>query len=97
MFGSNPILNKSLRAPLEQGYHPELGKLELLDNEDTHNYQSLIGYLQLDISLGKYDIFKHVMIMSSSRSAPLWGHLDHVNRIYEYLDKISLACIRLFT
>ena len=32
MFGKNPKVHKSFRAPLEQVYHPYLDTLELLDN-----------------------------------------------------------------
>ena len=32
MFGTNTKLNKSGRAPLEQGHHPDIETSELLDN-----------------------------------------------------------------
>ena len=38
MFGSNPILNKYLRFPLEHGGHQDVDTLEFLYNNYTHKY-----------------------------------------------------------
>ena len=70
IFGTKTKLHKSVRSPLEQCYHLELDTSEILDSEDTHKYQSLIGSLQWDISLVIFGICTHVMIMSSFVSAP---------------------------
>ena len=64
-----------------------------MNNEDTQNYHSLIGYLQWDIYLGRFDICTHVITMYRFIYAPHQSHMGHMQRIYEYLDKMSNACI----
>ena len=76
MFGSNPKINKASRAPLEHGDNPEIETSELSDNDNTQKYQSCIGYLQWDVSLGLSDVCKHVMTVSTFRYAPCQGHMD---------------------
>ena len=93
MFGTNPKLHKSVRAPLEKGYNTDFDILELLDNEDTHKYQSLTGYLQWTIYLGIFDIFTYVMTMNIFRSTQIQVHMERVKRIYVYLDKLRNECI----
>ena len=88
MFGTNTKLNNSVRDTLEQGDHTELDTSELLDNGDKQKYKSVIGYLQWDIYLGRFEICTHVMKMSSFRSAPVQGHMEWVKRINEYLHKM---------
>ena len=46
IFGTNTKIHKYVRDPLEQGDHPDLDKSELLDNEDTQKYPSLIFSLK---------------------------------------------------
>ena len=96
MFGTKKKLHKSVRYPLEQGDHPELETSDILDNEDTHKYKYLIGYLQWDISLGIFYIFTHVMKVSIFRSSPRQGCMDQANWIYAYMDKMINACIRVW-
>ena len=69
----------------------------MLDNEDNHKYQYLIGYLQWTISLGIFDIYIHVMKISSFRYAQRQGHIDQTKRIYAYLDKTRNAWIQVQT
>ena len=97
MFGTKPKLNKYLRSPLEQGDHSELDTSDLLDNEDTHKCQSLIGSLQWYISLGVFEICIHVMKMSIFRYSPHQVCMDQVKRLYAYLDKMRNLCIRVWT
>ena len=87
MFGEKP--STSAQSPLEHGDHPELDDSELLDPERVQKYQSLIGSLQWCISLGRFDIGCAVMSMSSFRSAPCVGHLNHLKRICGYLVKMK--------
>ena len=75
MFGTKTKLHKSVISPLEQGDHPELDTSELLDDEDTHKYQSLVGSLHWDISLDIFDIFTHAITMSSFGYVPCQGHV----------------------
>ena len=87
MFGRNPNLHNSVRSPLQQGDCPELDISELLDSEDTQKYQSLIGSLKWDISLGVFDILTHVMTISSFIYATRQCRTDQMKRIYAYMDK----------
>jgi hypothetical protein len=95
MFGEKPRLN--VYSPLEKGDHPELDDTELLDENGTQQYQSLIGSLQWSISLGRLDICTAVMTMSSFLAVPKRGHLDRAKRICCYLARMKHAAIRFCT
>ena len=95
MFGSKPSTN--MYSPLEKGDHPELDDSEYLDPSGIQQYQSLIGSLQWVISLGRFDIATAVMTMSSFRSAPQRGHLNHLRRVCGYLTKMKHAMLRFRT
>ena len=86
MFGTNTKLNKYVREPLEQGDNPELDTSEMLDNEYSQKYQSLIFSLEWYISLKRFVICSPVMIMSSFIS----GHMNWVKRSYAYLEKLGI-------
>ena len=94
MFESKPQL---VTSPIEKGDNPELDTTELLDADQTQNYQSLIGALQWAVSIGRFDIQTAVMSMSSFRAAPRIGHLKRVKRIFGYLAKMNEATIRVRT
>jgi hypothetical protein len=93
MFGSYPKTN--VQSPLEKGDHPELDTSDLLDDEGTQKYQTLIGCMQWAVSIGRLDITTAVMTMSSFRALPRIGHLDRVKRIYSYLAKFKTAALRI--
>jgi hypothetical protein len=76
MFGEKPRLN--VYFPLEKGDHPETDDSELLDENGTQQYQSLIGSLQWSTSLGRLDICTAVMKLSSFRSVPSIYKRDYV-------------------
>ena len=97
IFGTKPKIHKSVRSPLEQGGHTYLDTSEPLDNEYNQKYQHLIGSLQWNIYLGRFDIYTHVMTIYRFISAPSQGQMDHVNRIYSQQDKMMNACIKLRT
>ena len=94
IFGTNP---KQYASPLEKGDHPELDTTELLDDEETKIYQSLIGALQWVIQIGRFDIATAVMTLSRFRACPRKGHLDRVKRIHGYLFKMKFGTIRIRT
>ena len=94
IFGSNP---KPATSPLVKGDHPELDTSELLDDEKTKLYQSLIGALQWVIQIGRFDVAPAVMTMSRFRAMPREGHLDRVKRIFGYLTKMRHGKIRILT
>ena len=95
MFGHPP--KQVVTSPIEKNDHPELDTSELLDEDWTQKYQSLIGALQWVISIGRFDVQTSVMTLSSFRSAPRRGHLDRVKRIFGYLAKMKHAVIRIRT
>ena len=55
------------------------------DENQTKQFQTLIGQLQWLISLGCFDIAVHVMSLSMFRAQPRKGHLDRAKRIVGYL------------
>ena len=95
LFGEKP--SQRYHAPLDPGDHPELDTTELLDEDGTAKYQSLIGVLQWVITIGRFDVQVHVMTLSSFRAMPRRGHLDRVKRIFGYLSKMRHAAIRIRT
>jgi hypothetical protein len=95
MFGVKP--RASYTSPLLPNDHPELDDSELLEDEGTQHYQSLIGALQWIITLGRFDVGTSVMSMSSFRVAPKEGHLERLKRICGYLSKMKHGYIRVRT
>ena len=95
MFGEKPRLN--VYSPLEKGDHPETDDSELLDENGTQQYQSLIGSLQWSILLGHLDICTAVMTLSSFRWIPRRGHLDRAKRVCCYLARMKHAVIQFRT
>jgi hypothetical protein len=55
MFGALP---KMYTSPLEKGDHPEIDLTEELDSDGIRKYQSLIGALQMLVTLGCLTYFK---------------------------------------
>ena len=94
MFKENPIKS---RPPLEGGDHPELDTSELCYDNQTKQFQTLIGQLQWLISLGRFDIAVHVMSLSRFRAQPRKGHLDRAKRIVGYLLFLPDGAIRFRT
>ena len=94
MFGRFP---KQYRSPIEDGDHPELDDSELLGDDDTKKYQSLIGSLQWVIQIGRFDVTTAVMTLSRFRAAPREGHLRRAQRIFGYLSKMRHGTIRIRT
>ena len=85
---------KKAKTPLIGGDHPELDDSELLDEEGTSHFQTLIGQLQWVITIGRFDVFTATMTLSRFRAAPRKGHLDRAKRIYGYLAHLPEGAIR---
>ena len=85
---------KKAKTPLIGGDHPELDDSELLDEEGTNHFQTLIGQLQWVITIGRFDVFTATMTLSRFRAAPRKGHLDRAKRIYGYLAHLPEGAIR---
>ena len=95
LFGQPPA--QTVYAPLEKGDHPELDTSDLLGEEQTKLYQSLIGSLQWIVTIGRFDIMTAVMTLASFRAAPRKGHLERAKRIYGFLLRFRHAKIRVRT
>ena len=87
MFGEKP--KQTVLLPLEPSDHPELDASELLDDDGTQQFQSLIGSLQWILSLGRFDMACAVMSLSSFCVAPRRGHLEQLKRVCEHLMKMQ--------
>jgi hypothetical protein len=72
-------------SPLEQNDHPERDDSPLLGEDETQQFQSLIGAMQWAVSIGRLDIAAAVMSLSSFRAMPRRGHLERAKQIYGYL------------
>jgi hypothetical protein len=84
-------------SPLEQNDHPEIDDSPFLRQDETQQFQSLIGAMQWAVSIGRLDIATAVMSLSSFCTMPRRGHLKRAKRIYGYLRKMKEARIRVLT
>jgi hypothetical protein len=60
LFGSKP---KEYTSPLKKGDHLEIDTSAFLDSDGIKLYQSTIGSLQWDVSIGCFDIHTATMTM----------------------------------
>ena len=97
--GHKKVFNKKpsskYKSPLEMGDYPELDTTNLLDDDGIQVYQSLIGSLQWDVSIGRIDIATAVTSLSRYGSAPRIGHLERAKRVVGYLFKMKEVKLRL--
>jgi hypothetical protein len=84
-------------SPLEQNDHPEMDYSPFLRQDETQQFQSLIGAMQWEVSIRRLDIATAVMSLSSFRAMPRRGHLERAKQIYGYLWKMKEARIRVLT
>jgi hypothetical protein len=94
IYGRPP---RQVVSPLNPGDHPEEDDSELLDDEQTRIYQSLVGAIQWVVQIGRFDVATAIMTLSRFRAMPRQGHLERVKRIYGYLAKMRFAKIRIRT
>ena len=81
-FGEKP---KKTKAPLVGGDHPESGTSDFCDQDQTKQYQTIVGQLIWLAGLGRFDIAVHVMTMSRFRQQPRIGHLERLKKRVGYL------------
>jgi hypothetical protein len=79
MFGSKP---KVYTSPLEKGDHPEIDVTEEFNDSGIKKYQTMIGCLEWEVSLGRFDIQTG---HHDDVTIPRNGHLNRLKRIYGYL------------
>jgi hypothetical protein len=78
-------------------YHATVGVLlSVVALLDVTKYQSIVGSFQLTISLGRLNIAKAVMTMSSFWALPRVGHLERVKRIVGYLARMRHGVTHAF-
>jgi hypothetical protein len=90
LYGAKP--RKAL-SPLEQIDLPKMDDSPFLGQDETQQFQSLIGAMQCTVSIGRLDIVTAVMSLSSFRAMPRRGHLERAKRISGYLRKMKEARI----
>jgi hypothetical protein len=94
LYGEKP---RKASSPFEQNDHPEMDDSPFLIQDETQQFQSLIGAMQWAVSIGRLDIAIAVMSLSSFRAMPRRGHLERAKRIYGYLPKMKEARIQVLT
>jgi hypothetical protein len=94
LYGEKP---RKASSPLEQNDHPEMDDSPFLRQDETQQFQSLIGAMQWAVLIGRLDIVTAVMSLSSFRAMPRRGYLERAKRIYGYLRKMKEARIRVLT
>ena len=67
------------------GDHPESDTSDFCDQDQTKQYQTIVGQLIWLAGLGRFDIAVHVMTMSRFRQQPRIGHLERLKKIVGYL------------
>jgi hypothetical protein len=90
LYGEKPRKSSS---PLEQNDHLEMDDSPFLGQDETQQFQSLIGAMQWAVSIGRLDIATAVMSLSSFRAMPRRGQLERAKWIYGYLRKMKEARI----
>ena len=79
---------------MDEDDHPELNGSALLDAARTKEHQSLIGALQLCVTLSRINAMFSVMIASRFCMGPRWWHLDCLAKILGCLRKCPETKIR---
>ena len=82
---------------MDKSDHPELDDTELLTGESIQHYLTMMGQLQLLVTLGRFDIHTQVTILCRFRSAPRKGHLERLQRIYGYIKMTKHYSVRYRT
>jgi hypothetical protein len=71
LYGEKP---RKASCPLEQNDHPEMDDSPFLRQDETQQFQSLIGAMQWAVLIRRLDIVTAVMSLSSFRAMPRRGH-----------------------
>ena len=95
LFDTEP--SKGLKTRLEKNDHPELDTSEILEGQEANHYLTMVGQLQLPITLGRFDIQTQVITMSRFRAKSRKGHLERLKRIYAYAIRTKDYAIRFRT
>ena len=82
------------RQPLVGGDHPESDISDFCDQDQTKQYQTIVGQLIWFAGLGRFDIAVHVMTMSRFRQQPRFGHLERLKKVVGYLANFPHGTLR---
>jgi len=90
LFGRPP---KEYSSPLLEAYDPEMDDSALLERDGQLIYVSLIGSVQMMVTMGRFDIQRSVAIMSQFCQGPRKGHMKRVKQVVGYIKKHQNAAI----
>ena len=76
------------------GDHPESDTSDFCDQDQTKQYQTIVGQLIWLAELGRFDIAVHVMTMSRFRQQHRIGYLERLKKIVGYLSNFPPGAIR---
>jgi hypothetical protein len=96
IFGGE-VPENEVHAPLEPGDHPGLDESRLCTPKEKRSYMSMIGDLQLEVSLGRIDIYAATLTLSVFCAAPHIGHLERTKRVYRYIRNYKKISIKFRT
>ena len=84
------------KTPLVGGDHPESDTSDSCDQDQTKQYQTIVGRLiwLAGTGLGRFDIAVHVMTMSRFRQQPRIGHLERLKKIVGYVANFPHGVLR---
>ena len=85
---------KKTKTPLVGGDHPESDTSDFCDQDQTKQYQTIVGQLIWLGGLGRFDIAVHVMTMSRFRQQPRIGLLERLKKIVGYLANFPHGALR---
>ena len=94
MLGEKP---KKTRTLLVAGDNPENDLSDFCDQDQTKEYQTIVGQLIWFSGLGRFDIAAHAMKMSRFRQQPRVGHHVRLKRIIGYLANFPHGSLRFRT
>jgi hypothetical protein len=81
-----PALHKQ-NTPMLENLKPETDTSDFLNPTGHRKYQQLIGIAQWLITCGRLDILQAINSLSRFSAAPREKHLNHLERVFGYLEK----------
>ena len=82
---------------MEKHDQPELDELPELGSDGIEKFQSLIGAVQLTITLSRFDVALACMSLGRFCANPWQGHLDRLKQVVGYMKRKPNCAIRFRT
>lgn len=95
MFENTP--KQIVKSPIINNNHPDLDISELMDDNWTQKHQSIIGALQWDVTIVRFDFKTSIITLSLFMVASRRRNLYRIKRIYDYLTNMKYATIHICT